>query len=141
MAEKVGERLREAGRAGRTVQLKLRYADFRTITRSRTLPEATDTAGEIAPVAVELLRAVDLGDGIRLLGRDGAAAGGGGRRSRRGSTSTPSPTRHATTERRPSAGGARGRGSVDAVRERFGEDASARRCSTGARTSSRAEAA
>ena len=68
MAEKVGERLRRAGRVGRTVQLKLRYADFRTITRSRTLPEATDTAAEIAAVAVELLRAVDLGDGIRLLG-------------------------------------------------------------------------
>ena len=68
MAEKVGERLRRASRVGRTVQLKLRYADFRTITRSRTLPEATDTAGEIAAVAVELLRAVDLGDGIRLLG-------------------------------------------------------------------------
>jgi DNA polymerase-4 len=68
MAEKVGERLRRAGRSGRTVQLKLRYADFRTITRSRTLPEATDTAGEIGAVAIELLRAVDLGDGIRLLG-------------------------------------------------------------------------
>lgn len=68
MSEKVGARLRRAGRAGRTVQLKLRYGDFRTITRSRTLPEATDVAGEIAAVALTLLEAVDLGDGVRLLG-------------------------------------------------------------------------
>jgi DNA polymerase-4 len=68
MAERVGERLRRAHRVGRTVQLKLRYSDFRTITRSRTLPEATDIAGEIASVGLALLASVDLGDGLRLLG-------------------------------------------------------------------------
>jgi len=68
MSERVGERLRKGRRAGRTVQLKLRYKDFRTITRSRTLPEPTNLAADIGAVARELLNAVDLGDGIRLVG-------------------------------------------------------------------------
>jgi DNA polymerase IV len=68
MAERVGERLRDARRTGRTVQLKLRYKDFRTITRSRTLPEPTNVAADIAAVARGLLDAVEIGDGIRLLG-------------------------------------------------------------------------
>ncbi len=68
MSERVAERLREGRRTGRTVQLKLRYKDFRTITRSRTLPEPTNLATDIAAVARALLDAVDVGDGIRLLG-------------------------------------------------------------------------
>ncbi len=40
---RTGRRLREAGLAGRTVTLKLRFADFRTITRGRTLAVAVDT--------------------------------------------------------------------------------------------------
>src|SRR5256884_44933 len=68
MAERVAERLRDARRMGRTVQLKLRYKDFRTITRSRTLPEPTNLAAEIAAVARALLDAVEIGAGIRLLG-------------------------------------------------------------------------
>ena len=39
--------MRAAGVAGRTVTLKVRFADFTTITRSRTLPEATDVTQEI----------------------------------------------------------------------------------------------
>ena len=54
---------------GRTVQLKVRYANFRTITRSRTLREPTDLAADIGAVARGLLAAVpDLDRGIRLLG-------------------------------------------------------------------------
>ncbi len=68
MSESVAQRMREAHLVGRTVQLKLRYASFRTITRSRTLPEPTDIAGEIASVARELLDAVEMHDGFRLLG-------------------------------------------------------------------------
>ena len=65
------------------MQLKLRYADFRTITRSHTLPTPTDLAAEIARRrARRSSRAVDLGDGIRLLGRVGAAARGRASRSR-----------------------------------------------------------
>ena len=48
LADSVASRLRAAGRAGRTVQLKVRYAGFRTITRSRTIREPTDLAADIA---------------------------------------------------------------------------------------------
>jgi DNA polymerase-4 len=69
LADGVAARLRAAGRVGRTVQLKVRSADFRTITRSRTVREPTDLAAEIAEVARALLRDLpDLGQGVRLLG-------------------------------------------------------------------------
>jgi nucleotidyltransferase/DNA polymerase involved in DNA repair len=66
---RVGRRLREAGLAGRTVTLKLRFADFRTITRGRTLAVATDTDHELHEVAAELLRRLQLGRvAVRLVG-------------------------------------------------------------------------
>ena len=68
LADRVAARLRRAERAGRTVQLKLRYGDFRTITRSHTRGEPTDLAGDIAQEARALLDSVDLGEGVRLLG-------------------------------------------------------------------------
>lgn len=43
LAEELGYRLRGRGRKARTITLKLRFADFRTITRSLTLPRATDS--------------------------------------------------------------------------------------------------
>jgi len=68
MAHAVALHLREAGLAGRTVVVKVRYADFSTITRSHTLPFLVDTAEALDAVAGALLDAVDLGDGVRLLG-------------------------------------------------------------------------
>jgi DNA polymerase-4 len=53
--EQVARRLRRHGLRGRTVQLKLRYADFTTITRSLTLKQATDLTEEIWQAAAELL--------------------------------------------------------------------------------------
>ena len=47
LANQVAVRLRSAGLVGRTVLLKLRYADFSTITRSRTLSEPTDLGRRI----------------------------------------------------------------------------------------------
>jgi len=44
LAERVARRLRRGGVAGRTVTLKLRYASFQTITRSKTLTAATDSS-------------------------------------------------------------------------------------------------
>jgi DNA polymerase-4 len=68
-AVRVGQRLREAGLAGRTVTLKLRFADFRTITRSRTLPAASDNDNQLYTVARELLEKLRLGRApIRLVG-------------------------------------------------------------------------
>ncbi len=68
MADAVAGRLRKAGTKGRTVSLKVRFADFRTITRARTLDAAVDTSGVVARVATGLLDDVELEPGVRLLG-------------------------------------------------------------------------
>jgi len=47
LSEKVAARMRKAGYVGRTVQLKVRFADFTTITRSRTLRQPTDTGRDV----------------------------------------------------------------------------------------------
>ena len=54
---------------GRTVTLKLRYSDFKTVTRSRSLPRPVHTAQEIAPIIAQLLAGLaPFAKGIRLLG-------------------------------------------------------------------------
>jgi DNA polymerase-4 len=70
LAEQVGWRLRRHDLRGRTVQLKLRYADFHTITRSKTLPEPTNITAEIRRTAAELLESCLPGgrQRFRLLG-------------------------------------------------------------------------
>ena len=65
LAEKTGARLRAAGYAGRTVSVKLRMADFKTITRARTLDEPTDLARVIYVTARALYEGAGL-DGVRL---------------------------------------------------------------------------
>jgi DNA polymerase-4 len=55
LAEQVGWRLRRHGLRGRTVHLKVRFADFSTITRSQTLPEPTDITHELWQAADEML--------------------------------------------------------------------------------------
>ena len=47
LADAVGQRLRRSGVMGRTVAIKLRFEDFTTITRSRTLAEPTDLGRRI----------------------------------------------------------------------------------------------
>ncbi|MFI7488305.1 DNA polymerase IV [Micromonospora echinaurantiaca] len=68
LAEKVGARLRRAGQVGRTVSLKVRLTDFRTVNRSRTLAVPTDTAREVFDTVWALYTALDPGDRIRLVG-------------------------------------------------------------------------
>ena len=53
---------------GRTVGIKLRYEDFRTVTRDLTLDTATDDPTEIRRAAGECLKRVMLDKRIRLLG-------------------------------------------------------------------------
>jgi len=55
LVEQVGCRLRRHGLRGRTVHLKVRFADFSTITRSQTLPEPTNITQELWQAADELL--------------------------------------------------------------------------------------
>ena len=69
LAEMVGRRLREAGLHARTVQLKLRYSDFSTITRAHTLPQSTQLDVELFEAVRKLFRANwESGRTIRLLG-------------------------------------------------------------------------
>jgi DNA polymerase-4 len=68
LAGQVADRLTEHGLAGRTVTIKVRYPDFRTITRSMTGPEPTSAGADVARVAVELLARAELHLGVRLLG-------------------------------------------------------------------------
>jgi DNA polymerase-4 len=64
----VGARLRAAGHVGRTVAIKVRLADFRTISRSRTMPTTTDVAREIFETAWALFEALRATEHIRLVG-------------------------------------------------------------------------
>ena len=69
LAEKTAGRLRGAGLAGRTISIKIRFADFTTITRSRTLPEATDVAAVLYATARGLYEALGLDRArLRLVG-------------------------------------------------------------------------
>jgi DNA polymerase-4 len=65
---KVAEDLRRKGYVGRTIGLKLRYDNFKTVTRDRTLDAPTDDAGTIRRAAGECLKRVPLERRIRLLG-------------------------------------------------------------------------
>lgn len=54
LSARVSGRMRVARVAGRTVTVTVRFADFTTLTRSRTMPEATDVTQEIYRTAVRL---------------------------------------------------------------------------------------
>jgi len=72
---KVADDLRRKGYEGRTIGLKLRYDNFRTVTRDCTLLEPTADAAAIRRAAGECLKRVPLDRRIRLLGvRVGALA-------------------------------------------------------------------
>jgi DNA polymerase-4 len=58
LAGRVTARMRRAGVAGRTVSLRVRYADFTTLTRSRTVPDPTDVTAEVHAEAVRLFDAL-----------------------------------------------------------------------------------
>ncbi|MFF1465668.1 DNA polymerase IV [Streptomyces sp. NPDC058330] len=68
LADRCVQRLRGAGRSGRTVVLKVRRYDFSTLTRSETLRGPTDDPVVVREAAARLLEAVDTTGGVRLLG-------------------------------------------------------------------------
>lgn len=69
LAERVAARLRATGSAGRTVSLTVRFADFTTVSRSRTLAEPTDLGRQVYATARELYTALRLDRArIRLVG-------------------------------------------------------------------------
>ncbi|WP_194962555.1 DNA polymerase IV [Streptomyces sp. NRRL B-1677] len=68
LADRCVQRLRAAGRSGRTVVIKVRSYDFSTLTRSETLRGPTDDPGVVREAAARLLDGVDTTTGVRLLG-------------------------------------------------------------------------
>lgn len=61
-------RLRSSGLRTGTVSVKVRFPDFTTVTRSRTLGEPTDATRELYRAAKDLFGTVGAGRGIRLIG-------------------------------------------------------------------------
>jgi len=71
--EEVGSSLRQEKVAARTVQLKLRYSDFTTLTRRRTLVKPTQDEMTLYEVACQLLAHENIeGKFIRLIGVSGS---------------------------------------------------------------------
>ncbi len=69
LSERTAARLRASGQVGRTVSIKIRFADFTTITRAKTLPEATDVGRTVYETAVALYQALGLERArLRLVG-------------------------------------------------------------------------
>ena len=69
LADQVGGRLRRAGYVARTISLKVRFSDFTTITRSRTLTSPTDVGKELYDTSRTLYEALGLQRArIRLVG-------------------------------------------------------------------------
>jgi DNA polymerase IV len=69
LTDRCASRLRELGLVARTVSVKVRTSDFRTLTRSRTLPTPSDVSRELYLTVRDLLATVDLGGlPVRLVG-------------------------------------------------------------------------
>lgn len=68
LCERVADDLQRKGYAGKTIGIKLKYADFSSITRDLTLPVAISDPGAIRKAAGECLKRVPLTQKIRLLG-------------------------------------------------------------------------
>ena len=68
LCERVADDLQRKGYRGRTIGIKLRYEDFKSVTRDQTLETATDDAGQIRRSAGQLLKRVPLDRRLRLLG-------------------------------------------------------------------------
>jgi DNA polymerase IV len=68
LSEMVSRRLRDHALWSRTIQIKLRYTDFSTFTRSRTLDHATQIDSDVAQAARDLFHKAWTGKPIRLLG-------------------------------------------------------------------------
>ena len=69
LSERTAARLRAGGQVGRTVSIKIRFADFTTITRARTLPEPTDTGRTVYETALALYDGLGLERArLRLVG-------------------------------------------------------------------------
>src|ERR1700722_12900417 len=69
LIDKVWRHCEDKGTRGRTVTLKVKFADFELISRSRTLPGSIESRSDLEATTFDLLRTVfPLEKGVRLLG-------------------------------------------------------------------------
>jgi DNA polymerase-4 len=107
--DRLSARLRRHGYAGRTITLKMRFADFTTITRSETVAVPIEHTADLWDVVRDLLVRVDrAGRGVRLLGVGAAGLVPGGAPRQ---LSMEHPQRDAAAD------------AAEQVRARFGDDA------------------
>jgi DNA polymerase IV len=118
MSEGVAGRLRDSGVRATTVTVKIRDSTFRTITRQRTMPSATDLTEPIYRAALELARPEVRGLRVRLLG---VTASGLAAREQLSLFATDDARRRRAVE------------ATDAVRHRFGDRAITRARLVGSR--------
>ena len=116
LTDQVARRLRRHGLRARTVQLKIRLADFRLVTRSATLPTATNITGELWEAAAALLEAwlSQARQPVRLLGM-GTSGLSACEQVQKLLFDEPQRTRQSRLD-----------GVTDAIRERFGDAAISR---------------
>jgi DNA polymerase IV len=60
--------MKEEGYQGRTITVKVRFSDFKTYTRAKTLAESTDSLDEIRRAAFDCLKRFELKKKVRLIG-------------------------------------------------------------------------
>ena len=68
LCERVADDLQRKGYVGKTIGIKLKYEDFKTVTRDQTLPSFTANAQTIRQIAGQCLKRVPLKQRLRLLG-------------------------------------------------------------------------
>lgn len=69
LTDQVARRMRRHDVRGKTVNLKIRFSDFHTITRAQTAPDATSSTRELERVVDEIFERIELeGRAVRLLG-------------------------------------------------------------------------
>ncbi len=120
LADAVSARLRSAGVGARTITIKVRFSDFVTITRSRSVAAPITTAKAVVEIADALLAAIDVGAGVRLFGISASGLG-------------PAVEQLSLDDLTADMGAGRGEadrsdwvtasGAIDAIRERFGAGA------------------
>lgn len=115
LSEGVGRRLRRSGLSGATVKLKLRWADFTTLTRQVTLDDATDQDNRIYAAALQLFeKNWPSGQPVRLLGVGVSGLGPPVRQLTLWGSAGNAPAKNQSEKER------RLQAAVDTLRERFG---------------------
>jgi len=110
LSDRTAGRLRAKGMCGRTITLKVRWSNFKTITRARSLAEAIDTGAEIYSVARDLYQRLDPNrPRIRLLGVSLSGLAPGPPRRQLGLLASATPRWEEATR------------AIDDIRNRFGD--------------------